>query len=289
MIVFLISFSVCSFSVVVKPAKPRQRCKTNKNTYNKSMPKTTHKRSYKIYAIQYPILLLAATLMVFGFNAKKIFDEQNSPQGVVLGKENAKNEGKGNADKPDKAQGKPEDKGNKGQGSLNAAEHKQKIIEVVGNLNAVSDEEEEVGNEETSEDIDEVVNDELDDVEDVTEAIKAVETRPKWKTLLFGTDYKNLGQLRSHLAHNTNSIRKLSRVQENVQAENQEQVQAQLGELVQERERIRSIITEHEDDFGILGWVFRFLNGYVGGSLDNDIGDDVDVPETNESTETIPL
>ena len=71
----------------------------------------------------------------------------------MKGKENAKNEGKGNADKPDKAQGKPEDKGNKGQGSLNAAEHKQKIIEVVGNLNAVSDEEEEVSRKDAREEV----------------------------------------------------------------------------------------------------------------------------------------
>jgi len=261
------------------------------------MKKDIQKKSYTIYAFQYPLLLLIATLFVATLYASKVMGFQDSGDGAVLGKGSSGNVDKGNTNKPDKDVGTPENKGNKnvdkpdkGQGSLNAALHKKKIIEIVDSLNEISDEEEQAGNTETSADIGEVADEEEENVDEVTEAIKAVETRSKWKTLLFGADYKNLGQLRSQLAHNTNSIRKLDKAQNEVQAAgNQEDVQAQLGELVQERERIRSVITEHEDDFGILGWVFRFLSGYIGGGLDDDIGDYVDVSESTESTESVGL
>ncbi len=253
--------------------------------YNLSMKKDTRKNSYTIYAFQYPILLLIATLFVATLNGSKVMNmQQGYAEGDVLGKENSNSADK---DKPDKDVGKPADKGNKGLESPNALLHKKKIKDVVINLNEISDEEDQIGNEEVSDEIEEVAVEEEENVDDVADAIDAVEKRPKWKTLLFGSDYKNLGQLRSSLAHNTNSIRKLHKAQNEVQAYgNEEDVQAQLGELVQERDRIRSVITEHEDDFGILGWVFRFFNGYLGGGLDDDIGDDVDVPETTESTES---
>ncbi len=258
--------------------------------YNLGMKEAVQKKSYTIYAFHYPVLLLIAILFVAVLSASKVVSLQSSSDEVVLGKDNTKNVDKGKPNKPEDKGNKNAGQSNKGQGSLNAALHKKKITEVVDSLSEISDEEEQIGNEETGADIAEVADDEEENVDEVTEAIKAVETRSKWKTLLFGSDYKNLGQLRSHLAHNTNSIRKLDKAQNDVQAEgNQEDVQAQLGELVQERERIRSIITEHESDFGILGWVFRFLSGYMGGGLDDDIGDYVDVPESTESTESVGL
>jgi len=258
------------------------------------MKKAVQKKSYTIYAFQYPILLLIATLFVATLNGSKAMNSQDYVDGDVLGKESASNVDK---DKPDKDVGKPADKGNKnvdkvnkGQVSPNALIHKKKITDVVINLNEISDEEEQIGNEEVSDEIEEVAVEEEENVDEVVGAIDAIEKRPKWKTFLFGSDYKNLGQLRSNLAHNTNSIRKLHKVQNEVQAYgNEEDVQAQLGELVQERERIRTVITEHEDDFGILGWVFRFLNGYIGGGLDSDIGDAIDVQESTESTESVGL
>ncbi len=209
---------------------------------------------------------------------------QGAAQGDVLGKGSSNNADKG---KPDKDVGKPADKGNKGQGSPNALLHKKNITDVVISLNEISDEEDQIGNEDVSDEIEEVAIEEEENVDEVADAISAVEKRPKWKTFLFGSDYKNLGQLRSSLAHNTNSVRKLHKAQNEVQANgNEEDVQAQLGELVQERDRIRTVIAEHEDDFGILGWVFRFFSGYLGGGLDDDIGDYVDVPESTESTES---
>ena len=252
------------------------------------MNKTVRKKSTTIYVFHFPALLVIAVMFVAILNYAKVMDARQGSDSNVLGKGSSKNENKGASNKNESNQGKPEDAGNTDKGnksSENTTLHKQKVQEVVNNLTEISDEEEQMGNQETSEDIDEVATEEEEKMDEVGDAIGAVETRPKWKTLLLGSDYKNLGQLRSYLAHNTNSIRKLSQAQGEVLANgNEAEVQAQLGQLLQERERIRGVIMAHESEFGVLGWVFRFLSGYVGGSLDDGLEDYIDVPESTESS-----
>ena len=97
-----------------------------------------------------------------------------------------------------------------------------------------------------------------------------------------GDDYKNLGALRSYLAHNRNQIRKLVKVSEGLQGEESgEVVSEQLTTLMQERERIKTIIEENESTFSILGWITKFLSGYVDAPIDDDyliddVGDVID-------------
>lgn len=119
--------------------------------------------------------------------------------------------------------------------------------------------------------------------EETAGAIEAVESQNKFKKLLIGTDYKNLGQLRSSLVQNMNQIRKLTTLAEKVQTQIQTQtqtqqqtqtqtqnknaltgaeIQNQLTILMQERERIKSVIQTNEGGFSILGWVSKFLGGY---------------------------
>jgi hypothetical protein len=267
------------------------------------MPKKKDHKSYTLYVYHIPVLILAG-LFIFGATYfVENYQEKTDQVGAVLGKGNTKNNsngktdnpGKGNENKPDKA--KKNNKGNleggslgsTGNGSPNAFLHRQNVAKVVGNLKKTAEEQLPV-DEELSEELEEVADEVEEDATEVTEAIKTIETRPKWKTVLLGADYKNLGQLRSHLAHNTNTIRKLVKTQAKVQNQGTEQaVQEQLGTLMEERERITGIIAEHEDDFGILGWASRLLSGYLGGGLqDTDLSDYVDVPESTESTQSMP-
>ena len=44
--------------------------------------------------------------------------------------------------------------------------------------------------------------------------------------------------------------------------DNKTALQEQLELMVQERERINTIITEEEDSFSLFGWAFRLINGY---------------------------
>jgi hypothetical protein len=116
----------------------------------------------------------------------------------------------------------------------------------------------------------EEISEETGEVQDKTvKAIDKVEKQNKFKKLLVGTDYKNLGQLRSSLVHNRNQIRQLTRISEEVGDEESKQVvQSSLETLMGERERIKEVITENEEGFSLLGWVFRIVNGYPQDSID---------------------
>jgi len=148
------------------------------------------------------------------------------------------------------------------EGKSNAQLHKMNIETFVESLEDII-EEETIGDSGVAEEIEELAENEEEIQERVTDAIIAVENRNKYKRILLGTDYKNLGQLRQNLVHNRNQIRKFNRVMENVEAGGErEPLEQQLRVLVQERQRIRAVIQENEGGFSILGWVFKLLYGY---------------------------
>lgn len=174
-----------------------------------------------------------------------------------------------------------------GQGKTNAQIFTEKAESVSANLKMVAEEKKtkvmtraeekkpaNVGNgnvsamtmqaeEEAVEDLEKVAE-EIDESSDETAiAINEVEKTNKFKKLLVGSDYKNLGQLRSSLVRNRNQIRNLTRLAENVTDESEKAaIEEQLTVLMQERERIKTVVSDNESGFSILGWVFKFLSGY---------------------------
>lgn len=179
-------------------------------------------------------------------------------------------------------------KPNEAKGETHAQLHKIKTDEVIKNLEIVADSEEAVGNNQVSDEIDEVAAEEDSNQEGTTEAIEELESRNKFKTFLVGTDYKNLGQLRSSLVHNRNEIRKLTRTLNQLQAgESGELTQKQLEILMEERQRIKELILKNEDSFSLLGWVSRFLSGYEETPISEEEEGQItqEVEEALESTE----
>jgi len=155
--------------------------------------------------------------------------------------------------------------------SINATLFKKNITEVIEELDDVAVSENIEGNAEAGEELQEIVETEEEMVEDVAEIIEEIEEESKLKTFLIGADYKNLGNLKSSLVHNRNQIRKLTKTTVKVQSEeNNLAVQEQLIVLTQERERIKDVIEENESQFSILGWIRKFLSGYVSESLDTE-------------------
>lgn len=155
------------------------------------------------------------------------------------------------------------EKPDKTSGETNSQINKDKSEEVTKNLKEIADEEKNSGNTEVSNQILQVVTEQEQTQEQTTKAIEQVEKRGKVKTFLIGTDYKNLGQLRSSLVQNRNQIRKLTQAIGQIQEGGDTALlQEQLAELMLERERIKSIIQTNESSFSLFGWVARFLNNY---------------------------
>jgi len=254
------------------------------------------------------ILILSVMMLTFAFSLTTVFAKSDNAN---VKNDNAKKENssessnsKNNSKKSVKSKElknfeKPKDN------KSNAQAYKDKTSEVANNLKNVGKDKrnqinvargnssETMENEEVDadENIDESVEAEAEVVaedieesnEQIAETIKKVESQNKFKKFLVGTDYKNLGQLRSSLAHNENQIRKLTKLstrinddnymEEGMDTETQEQIQDQLVTLMQERERIKTVLQEGQEGFSILGWF---------GKLFGTKTQEVEVDEENE-------
>ena len=81
------------------------------------------------------------------------------------------------------------------------------------------------------------------------------------KTFLIGTDYKNLGALRSEMVQTRNRFEQLSKLMENVQNEGDKtELQNQIQTLEQEQTRIESFIKAREGRFSLFGWLVKLFN-----------------------------
>jgi hypothetical protein len=203
-------------------------------------------KSTKLYSFHLPVVILAIAIIGFAALFGTTYKKSN-----ILGS-------KSNNSKSNKSVKDTQPTNSKAQ------MHKKVITNVVDTLETVAQTEDNTGNTDVSNEITEVAETEDETAVDTVEAIEEVESKPKWQVLLFGSDYKNLGQLRSSLAHNTNNIRKLTKAGEGVEeSSSSTQVGASLAALELERERIYNVIISNEQQFSFLGWATRFLTGYT--------------------------
>ena len=258
--------------------------------YNKYMPA---KKSYTLYTLHLPLVALLIAFFVAVTYSSYFISSQSDGLGSVLGKDDNKGQGKKEAakanalEKAQKENASGKDKANTT--SINAELHRKNIGNVVTTLEEVALEESDVGNEEVSEDIEEVATEQEESVDEVAEAIETVEGRPKWQTLLIGTDYKNLGKLRSALAHNQNAIRKLTKSSDEIVSEDGSVVvNEQLATLYEEQVRIADVIQSAESEFSLLGWVVRFFTGYDPVEIVDEVDETTD-PVENDVEETTLL
>jgi len=91
-----------------------------------------------------------------------------------------------------------------------------------------------------------------------TKAIEKINSRSKIKTFLIGSDYKNLGALRSEMVKTRNRIDQLNRLIQN--ATDTAEIQAQIQTLEQEQIKIESFIKVQEGKFSLFGWLAKMFN-----------------------------
>jgi len=158
-----------------------------------------------------------------------------------------------------------------------AEEHKRVVEKVAKELKNVAEVEEAEGNEVVSEELTFIAEEQEETAEDTAETLEDIDSAPKWKTFLLGTDYKNLGQLRSTVAHNTNAIRQLTRTAERVTTEGGDTaIQENIALLTQERDRLVAVIQAGESQFSLLGWISRLITGYVPTPIEDETSDELE-------------
>jgi hypothetical protein len=140
------------------------------------------------------------------------------------------------------------------QGQVNAEQHRSTVANFVQTLlKTVSSTEDEIGQQ-----VRVIAQQQNDSDATTTEAIEKIQSRNKIQTFLFGSDYKNLGALRSEIVQTRNRINQLNRVIQN--ATETTVIQTQIQALEQEQTKIENFITAQESRFSLFGWLVKMFN-----------------------------
>ena len=141
-------------------------------------------------------------------------------------------------------------------GESTSDEHRSAVADVVLKLTAVAGKDRNIG-----EEIREVARDQATSSQRVVKAMVKIENRNALKTFLIGSDYKNLGALRSEIVTTDNSISRLTKARDRatdpvVKAELDVQIKA----LQDEKTKIDAFIQLNENKVSLMGWLFRIFN-----------------------------
>jgi len=142
------------------------------------------------------------------------------------------------------------------QGQINAEQHRNTVTDFVQNLLQTADKDEGIGRQVRT-----IAQQQNQSASTTIQAMEKVQTRSKIKTFLFGSDYKNLGTLRSETVQTRNRLEQLNKVMENVQNEGDKtELQNQIQTLEQEQTKIENFIKAQESTFSLFGWLVKLFN-----------------------------
>ena len=134
--------------------------------------------------------------------------------------------------------------------------HRSAVAEVVEKLRIVAGKDKNIG-----EEVREIAQEQEESGERAVEAIESVETRGALKTFLFGTDYKNIGVIRSELVTTDNHIDRLTKAMDRSEdTEVKADLETQISTLEETKTSVESFVKENEDKFSLLGWLLRLFN-----------------------------
>jgi len=142
------------------------------------------------------------------------------------------------------------------QGQINTEQHRGTVANFVQSLLQIANREGGIG-----EQVRIIAQQQNQSAGTTIQAMEKVQTRNKIKTFLMGTDYKNLGALRSETVQTKNRLEQLKRIMENVQNEGEKtELQSQIQTLEQEQVKIENFIKTQESKFSLFGWLVKLFN-----------------------------
>ena len=171
--------------------------------------------------------------------------DQNDDEGVDSDSDNESD----NSKDEEKEQEERKEKNNNDAGE----EHRSRVANVVQELIRIADRDGGIG-----EEVRVVAQEEREVGEKVKEGVEAVEERGGFKTFFVGSDYKNLGALRSEMVTTSNHLDILNNAlgeaeDESVKAD----LEAQIAELANIKAEVETFIEEMEGKFSLFGWLVK--------------------------------
>jgi len=140
---------------------------------------------------------------------------------------------------------------------INGAEHRSTVSTLVQSLlNVANKEQTGIG-----EQVKAVAQEQNDTKDTVAIAIDKIQNRSKIKTFFIGTDYKNIGQLRSEMVKTGNQITQLARlVDQTASTSTRTTLQLQIQVLEQEQQKINDFLKANESKFSLFGWFVKLFS-----------------------------
>lgn len=154
-------------------------------------------------------------------------------------------------------QNQQEDQGQQAreQKQIQTQEHRSAVADFVQSLERVADDKFGIGQQVRT-----IAQEQNQSAETTVQAMEKVQTRNRIKAFFLGSDYKNLGALRSEMVKTRNRLEQLNRLMENVGEEEKTELQNKIQAMEQEQEKIESFIKENESKFSLFGWVAKLFN-----------------------------
>ena len=98
------------------------------------------------------------------------------------------------------------------------------------------------------------------DEDKIVNQIDAVQKRSKIKTFLFGTDYKNVGALRSEMVQTKNRIDQLTKLMgQTTNTADKTELQTQITAMQIEQTNTETFLETNESSFSLFGWVRKLF------------------------------
>ena len=105
-----------------------------------------------------------------------------------------------------------------------------------------------------------IAQEQASSTEKIVTAIEQVEQRNKIRTFLFGTDYKNLGVIRSEIVTMQNRIQRLGTEAERMASSTDKNTLIkEIVTLGEERLKLETFIKNNENVFSLFGWVRKIF------------------------------
>lgn len=140
---------------------------------------------------------------------------------------------------------------------INGEQHKSNIANIIQTLLKVSDKEPgEIGDQ-----VREIAQEQNEAKEKVGDSIDAIQNRSGLKTFFIGTDYKNVGEVRSEMVQTRNQIRKVEKlIDKTTNPTTKTTLQVQLTALETEQQKLETFLKTNESKFSLFGWFVRLFN-----------------------------
>lgn len=142
-------------------------------------------------------------------------------------------------------------------GSLTADAHRSVVATFVQNLLLVANREGGIGSE-----VRVIAQEQNDSSSTTAKAVVEVENKGGFSTFLFGTDYKNIGVIRSELARTATRIDRLSALASSTSTSiiDRQQLGIQIEALRTDQDKLNAFVNANVGEFSIFGWFVRLFN-----------------------------